>query len=170
MDIVIASTGAPDIVIRPSMVEEAMKDRQKRPFVFMDIAIPRDVDAEVKSIPGVYLHDLDTLSDTLESNIAQREAEVPKVQAILAEERAAFEEYLMSLNVVPIIINMRNQADHIRQVELRKAIRRMPLRLNAVIDELTQSIVSKNLPQPTARLRAEAKDHTQSTPGCPGSV
>jgi glutamyl-tRNA reductase len=125
-DIVIASTGAPHIVIHPSMVEGAMKDRCKRPLVFMDIAVPRDVDDEVKNISGVYLYDLDTLSNYLESNLARREAEVPKVRAILAEERAAFDEYLASLNVLPIIVNMRNQADSIRKDELRKAIRRMP--------------------------------------------
>ena len=162
MDIVIASTGAPHILIRPSMVEEAMRYRHQRPLVFMDIAVPRDVDAEVKNISGVYLHDLDTLSNHLESNIAQREAEVPKVQAILAEERAAFEEYLGSLNVVPIIVDMRHQADSIRQEELRKAIRRMPdltPEMEHQLDILTKSIVSKILHSPTARLKAEANGH-----------
>jgi glutamyl-tRNA reductase len=128
----------------------------------MDIAVPRDVDAEVKNISGVYLHDLDTLSNHLESNIAQREAEVPRVQAILAEERAAFEEYLASLNVVPIIVDMRNQADSIRQVELQKAIRRMPdltPEMERQIDALTKSIINKILHSPTARLRAEANGH-----------
>jgi glutamyl-tRNA reductase len=159
---VIASTGAPHIVIHPSMVEEAMKDRHERPFVFMDIAVPRDVDDEVKNISGVYLYDLDTLSNYLESNLARREAEVPKVRAILAEERAAFEEYLASLNVLPIIVNMRNQADSIRKDELRKAIRRMPdltPEMERQIEALTKSIVSKILHSPTARLREEANGH-----------
>jgi glutamyl-tRNA reductase len=162
MDIVITSTGAPHIVIRPSMVEEAMKYRFKRPLVIMDIAVPRDVDPDVKNISGVYLHDLDTLSNHLESNIAQREAEVPRVQAILAEERAALEKYLVSLNVIPIIVDMRNQADSIRQDELRKAIRRMPdltPDMERQIEDLTKSIVSKILHSPTARLKAEANGH-----------
>lgn len=162
MDIVITSTGAPHIVIRSSMVEEAMKHRPARPLVLMDIAVPRDVDAEVKNISGVYLYDLDTLSKYLESNLAQREAEVPKVRAILVDERAAFEEYLASLDVVPIIVNMRNQADNIRQDELRKAIRRMPdltPEMEQQIDILTKSIVSKILHKPTTRLRQEANSH-----------
>jgi glutamyl-tRNA reductase len=159
MDIVISSTGAPHIVIRPSMVEEAMKRRLQRPLVIMDIAVPRDVDAEVKNIAGVYLHDIDTLSNHLESNLAQREAEVPKVQAIIAEERAAFEEYLATLDVIPIIVDMRNQADSIRQDEVRKAIRRMQdltPEMEGQIDSLTKSIVNKILHSPTVRLRKEA--------------
>lgn len=165
MDIVISSTGAPHIVIRPSMVEQAMKYRHKRPLVFMDIAVPRDVDAEVKNMSGVYLYDLDTLSNYLEANMAQREGEVPKVKAILAEERAAFEEYLGSLDVVPIIVSMRNQADSIRQKELRKAIRSMPdltPEMESQIDILTKSIVNKILHSPTARLRAEASGHNSA--------
>jgi glutamyl-tRNA reductase len=162
MDIVIASTGAPHIVIRPSMVEEAIKYRHKRPLVFMDIAVPRDVDPEVKKISGAYLFDLDGLSDHLESNMAQREAEVPKVRAIVAEERAVFEEFLASLDIVPIIVDIRNLADSIRQDELRKAIRRMPdltPEMERKIEALTRSIVSKILHSPTTKLRSEANGH-----------
>ncbi len=159
MDIVIASTGAPHLIVHFATIEEAMKDRRQRPLVIMDIAVPRDVDARVNNIPGVHLYDLDTLSNHLESNLAHREAEVPKVQAILAEERAALEDYLASLQVVPLIVGLRNQADHIRLGELRKATRRMPdltPEMERQIDELTKSIVSKILHNPTKRLRAEA--------------
>jgi glutamyl-tRNA reductase len=159
MDIVISSTGAPHTLIRPPMVAEVLKQRPQRPLVFMDIAVPRDVDTEVNNIPGVYLYDIDTLSNHLESNLAQREAEVPKVQAIVAEERKSFEEYLATLDVIPIIVNLRNQADSIRQEEIRKAIRRIPdltPEMEHQIDALTKSIVNKILHSPTVRLRKEA--------------
>jgi glutamyl-tRNA reductase len=159
MDIVISSTGAPHTLIRPPMVAEVLKQRPQRPLVFMDIAVPRDVDTEVNNIPGVYLYDIDTLSNHPESNLAQREAEVPKVQAIVAEERKSFEEYLATLDVIPIIVNMRNQADSIRQEEIRKAIRRIPdltPEMEDQIDALTKSIVNKILHSPTVRLRKEA--------------
>ena len=138
------------------MVAEAMRRRPQRPLVFMDIAVPRDVDEEAKNIPGVHLHNIDTLSNHLESNLAQREAEVPKVQAILAEEQAAFEAYLATLDVIPIIVDMRTQADSIRQKEMQKAIRRMPdltPEMELQIDALTKSIVNKILHSPTVRLR-----------------
>lgn len=159
MDIVISSTGAPHIVIRPSMVEEAMKIRPQRPLVLMDIAVPRDVDTEVGNIYGVYLFDIDALSNHLESNLALKEAQVPKVKAIIAEERSDFEEYLATLDVVPIIVSLRDQADKIRQKEIRKAKRHMPdltPEMEDQIDVLTQSIVNKILHNPTIRLKKEA--------------
>ncbi|MFU8773183.1 MAG: glutamyl-tRNA reductase, partial [Anaerolineales bacterium] len=100
MDIVIASTGAPHIVIQAAMVEQAMKHRPNRPMVFMDIAVPRDVDAEVGNIPSVRLYDMDALSDSLETSLIKRQAQVPMVKSILAEEESAFKEYLATLDVV----------------------------------------------------------------------
>ena len=159
MDIVISSTGAPHIVLQSSMVEQAMRHRSERRLVIMDIAVPRDVDAQVKTIPGVYLYDLDMLTSYLEFNIALREAEVPKVRKIIFEEQTAFEEYLVSLNVVPLICDIHRQADIIRQDELRKTIRRMPgltPEIEQHLEALTKSIVTKILHSPTTRLRAEA--------------
>jgi len=158
-DIVITSTGAPHTVIQASMVARAMENRPDRPLICMDIAVPRDVDMEVGQIPGVRLYDMDTLSEQLESALAQRAAEVPQVEEILAEELAGFMEYLATLDVVPIIVKMRRQADAIRQAELEKAIRRipdLPPDTQQHIDALTRSIVNKILHSPTARLREEA--------------
>jgi glutamyl-tRNA reductase len=162
MDIVITSTGAPHSIVHYTMVENAIKSRPSRPLVFMDIAVPRNVDNEVRRLPGVYVYDLDLLATHLKENVAQREAEAPKVKAILAEEQTVFGEFLASLNVVPIIINMRNHANRIRQHELRKAFRRMPEispEMEQQIDTLTKSIVSKILHSPTTRLKAEANGH-----------
>jgi glutamyl-tRNA reductase len=162
VDIVIASTGAPHIVLLSSMVEEAMKRRPNRPLVLMDIAVPRDIDAEVRNIPGVYLYDIDTLSNHLDSDLAKREAEVPKVKTIIAEERASFEEFLATLDMIPVIVDIRNQADSIRQKEMRKAIRRMPdltPEIEQQIDVLTRSIVNKILHSPTVQLKKEANSH-----------
>lgn len=158
-DIVITSTSAPHLVIQPSMVETAMISRPHRPMVFMDIAVPRDVAPEVGSISGVRLYDMDALSDNLETSLACRQAQVPKVQEILADEQTAFQEYLATLDVVPVIRQIREQADQIRKDELEKAIRRMPgitPDMERNIDTLTASIVKKILHSPTIRLREEA--------------
>jgi len=158
-DIVFTSTGAPHTVIQATMVEKAMKGRPNRPLVFMDIAVPRDVDADVNKIPGVRLYDMDTLSEQLETCLAQREAEVPQVTDILSEEYIDFMDYLATLDVVPLIVEMRRQANTIRQSELEKMIRRipdLPPKAEQHIEALTKSIVNKILHSPTARLREEA--------------
>jgi glutamyl-tRNA reductase len=160
VDVVITSTGAPHIVIWRSMVEEAIKRRPHRPMVFMDIAVPRDVDEEVKKIPGVRLYDIDSLSDLLQTSLAQRQAQIPKVEEILSEELASFNAYLSSLDVVPIIVEIRKQADSIRRTEIKKAMQRMPdltPEMEKQIEALTTAIVNKILHRPTIRLRGESR-------------
>jgi glutamyl-tRNA reductase len=156
MDVVITSTGAPHTIVHPPMVEQVMQERISRPLVFMDIAVPRDVDAEVGSLKGVKRYDMDMLSHHLEKSIASRMSEIPKVERILSEEMDEFLNYLRTLNVVPLIIQMRKQANAIREAELEKAIRRMPElspEAQGQLDLLTKSIVKKILHSPTIRLR-----------------
>lgn len=158
-DIVITSTGAPHTIIHRSMIEKAMEARSDRPLILMDIAVPRDVDPDVENLPNVYLYDMDSLAEKLEYSISQREAEIPHVKEILAEELSCFMDYMATLDVIPIIIGMRAQADAIRLAELEKTFRRIPdlhPETQARIDALTKSIVNKILHSPTTRLRQEA--------------
>ena len=158
-DIVISSTGAPHTIIQKDMIATAMCERLERPLMLIDIAVPRDIDFEVGTIPNVYLHDIDNLNAHLEHSLAERESEVPQVQAILEEEEIKFMEFLSSLDMLPLISDMRQQAETIRQAELNKTLRRLP-DLNeaerARIEALTQALVKKLLDTPTNRLRAQA--------------
>ena len=158
-DILITSTGAPHTLIYADAVRAAMQARQARPLVIIDIAVPRDVDVEVKEILGVSLFDIDMLHRQLESSLARREQEVPFVEKILDEERMDFMSYLHTLDVVPLIAEMRQQAEAIRQAELEKTLRRLPDLTPAErqrLEALTQALVKKILHQPITRLRAEA--------------
>lgn len=158
-DILISSTGAPHTLISREMVNEAMSARADRPLVLIDIAVPRDIDPDAASIHGVRLYDMDSLNSQLEHSLAERMAEVPQVKTILEEEFLEFEDYLKSLEMLPIIADIHQQAESIRQVELEKTLRRLPNLTDAErnrIEILTQSLVSKLLDSPTRRLREEA--------------
>ena len=158
-DILITSTGAPHTIIHKETITPALDDRPERPLVIMDIAVPRDVDVAVADIPGVTLYDMDSLSTGLEESLSKRRAEVPQVENILDEGVTDFMNYLTTLDVVPIIVEMRRQANTIRENELAKTILRMPdLPPDAQqhIDALTKSIVQKILHSPTIRLREVA--------------
>lgn len=158
-DILIASTGAPHTLIHPDMVAAAMKQRPHRSLVLIDIAVPRDIDPEVADLPRVRLFDIDSLNERLEVSLAGRSADVPAVQAIIEQEHAAFMEFLTSLNVLPLIANLHQQAETIRQNELQKTLRRMPDLTDSErlhVEALTEALVKKILESPTRRLRAEA--------------
>lgn len=158
-DILISSTGAPHIIIHPQMVATAMAQRPERPLMLIDIAVPRDIDDEAANIPNVRLHDIDNLNAHLEQSLASRAAQVPHVQAILVEEVDKFLDYFHSLDMLPLITDMRERAEMIRRDELARTLRRMPDLTDLErerIEALTQSLVKKLLDQPTRRLRAEA--------------
>ena len=161
-DILISSTGAPHLVLSADMVREAMRWRVERSLVLIDIAVPRDIDPDAGNIPHVRLFDIDGLNAQLEDSLTRRLDEVPHVRRILAEELMAFESYLKSLEMLPIIADIHQQAEAIRMAELEKTLRRMP-HLTAAererIEALTQALVRKLLDHPTRRLREEAASH-----------
>ncbi|MBU4225451.1 MAG: glutamyl-tRNA reductase [Chloroflexi bacterium] len=155
-DILIASTGAPHTLVSAEMVRAA---RRERPLVLIDIAVPRDIDAACGELPGVRLYDMDSLNATLETSLAERAAELPHVAAILAEEAAKFLGFLGSLDMLPLITDLRQQAEAIRRTELEKTLRRLPDLSETErerIEALTMALVKKLLDAPTNRLRAEA--------------
>ena len=158
-DILIASTGAPHIIVHAPMVANAMRKRPNRPLVMIDIAVPRDIDAAVGEIAGVSLYDMDGLNAHLEDSLAQRAAEVPRVEQILAEEKAAFADFLASLDMLPLIANLRRQADDIKEAELEKTMRRLAHleeKDRKRVEALAHALVKKLVDAPIRRLRLEA--------------
>ncbi len=158
-DIVIASTGAPHLVIYAPMVAAAMRARPTRPLTLIDIALPRDIDPDCALSPQVKLYDLDTLNTTLEQSLAERAAEVPQARAILSEELVKFMDFLGTLDMLPLISDMRRQAESIRLAELEKTLRHLPDLTESErqhIEAMTQAMIKKLLANPTNHLRAEA--------------
>ncbi len=158
-DILVTSTGAPHTILQAGMVAFAMDRRPHRPLVLIDIAVPHDIDPAAAVIPGVSLYDIDHLNARLESSLEIRSREAPLVEAILDQEERAFLDFLGSLDMLPIIANMRMQAESIRQAELEKTLRHLPSLTEAErerIEALTRALVKKLLHGPTHRLHAEA--------------
>jgi len=154
-DILIASTGAPHTLVSAEMIRAAGRER---PLALIDIAVPRDIDPDCAALPGVTLFDMDSLNAALETSLAQRAAQVPHVQAILEEEAARLLEFLRSMKMLPLITELRQRAESIRQAELQRTLSRLDLTEaeRARIDAMTLAMVKKILQEPTARLRAEA--------------
>jgi glutamyl-tRNA reductase len=88
-DIVVCSTAASHTVISAEVAAVAMEFRPAQPLFFIDLALPRDVDAAVTALDNVYLYNLDDLAQIAEENRRAREAEVVRARAILAEKSAA---------------------------------------------------------------------------------
>lgn len=159
-DIVISSTSAPHFIVTQPLAQAAIERRPQRPMVFVDIAVPRDVAPEVAEISNVHCYNIDDLKSQFTSGLSEREQELPRVEAIVAEEVQAFVRQQQADEVKPLLVDLRTKADAIRQAEVTKALSNLE-HLNAEdrqrIEALTVSLVNKLLHTPTQRLRAEAR-------------
>ncbi len=162
-DVVISSTKAPHALITPERMHPILEKRDDgRSLLLIDIALPRDVDPEVGTLPNVHLYNLDDLQAQVERGISLRLQEAEHVQAIIAEEVQAFERWLSSLSVTGTISDMRHSIEVIRQQELARAMRQLSSTLSereaATVQELTTRLVNKILHTPTLQLKEAAAD------------
>jgi glutamyl-tRNA reductase len=154
-DIVVTSTGAPDFVIGPSTVHEAMSYRRGRDMLIVDLAVPRDVDPAAGDIEGVTLRTMDDLEAVAEANRRERETEAVKVEAIVDEEVERFSEWWKSRGIIPTIASIRHDAEAVRAAELAKTIAKMTsLQAGDAerLEAMTKSLVKKLLHDPTRAL------------------
>ncbi len=158
-DIVVTSAGAMRPVIRPRLVRAVLGRRPGRPLVFIDIAVPRNVDPAVRGLPGAVVYDIDDLESLCAANRRGREQEVGRVEAIVAEEVASFTEWWRGRQILPTILALRRRAEAIRDAEVRRALRRLGGLSEAeqgVIRAMADAIVNKLLHEPLARMKASA--------------
>ena len=155
-DVVISATRCPYVIVDASVVRKVVARRRGRSLVFVDLAVPRDVDPAVRELPGVHLFDADDLGGNLDEGLAARRNEIPSVERIVAEELASFETELRELEVEPLIERMRRRAEAIRRQELDSALELMgdvdPATREG-LQTLSHSIVNKLLREPTVRLK-----------------
>lgn len=150
-DIVISCSGSPHFVIHYDQVKEATLNRSARPLVIVDIAVPRDVEPEVKQIEGVFLYDIDDLNNTLGMNREDREGEVDKAMAIINSDLEHLLEWWQSLEAKPTVSALMQMAESIRQQQLNLTLKKLPPLSQEEHDSLeamTKSIINKILHNP----------------------
>ena len=163
VDIVISSTAASDFVIGADLVRQAMGRRRGRPLFLIDIAVPRDIDPEVRQIDNAFLFDIDNLSQVVESNRQEREGEILKVQQIIDEELAEFLRWFNSLGTGSLIKALRQHGEALRQLELERwqgKLAHLSEEDRKVVESLLRGYANKllHLPQVQIREFANADD------------
>jgi glutamyl-tRNA reductase len=122
-DIIISSTACPHTILSREEAEMLIDERKIRgrkdqPLVIVDIAMPRDIDAAVREVKGVFLYNLDDLENVVDHNAGEREAAAADAQNILQAEAQGFRRKLMAERVVPTIVALRQRLDEICRQEL----------------------------------------------------
>mgnify|MGYP003384246765 FL=1 len=154
-DIVIASTASPLPILGKGAVERAMKKRKHAPMFMVDIAVPRDIEAEVAEINDIYLYTVDDLKDIIEENVRQREDAAKDAIEIIEVGSADFMRQLRTLDAVTTLKAFRNHAEEIRDTELEKALKRLQKgdSPEKVINTLANLLTNKLIHQPTVQMR-----------------
>jgi len=158
-DIVISSTGAPNIILHKQEMKPIMKARRNEPIFFIDIAVPRDLDPELNDLDNVYLYDIDDLQNVVEINKSERDKEAVKARRIVDEEALSFQSWLEGLAVVPTITALRKKADAICQTELERTLcrlRHLTPEEQKIIEKMALSISTKLLHDPVTYLKDES--------------
>jgi glutamyl-tRNA reductase len=160
VDLLVASTAAVVPTVTLVAVYRGLARRASdRPLVVLDLGVPRDVETEVRQLPGVVLADLDALRALLETQDQGQGREVERVRALIAEETAAFMNGQREARLAPSIRALRARAEQVRQRELGKAASRLagldPQQRQAV-EAVTRGLVNKLLHDPIVRGKALA--------------
>lgn len=162
--LVVGSTASKLPIVRAADVSTAASRRlTSTPLVVLDIALPRDVDPDVRTLPGVTLIDLDDLERMCPVDVGTRHAELAHAETLAAAEADRIGQWLRGRAVSPAIAELRTYAEGVRTSELRRSAARLrdltPEQV-AAVDALTASIVNKLMHGPTVALR-----HAATQPG-----
>ena len=160
VDIVVSSTASQLPIIGKGQVETALRKRRHKPMLFVDIAVPRDVEPEVAELQDVYLYTVDDLREIVDQNMAQRETEADKAKLILDEE---VQSYVLSLRAdasKELITRFRERAQQTAQDELERARRELESGKAAeeVLETLARGLTNKLIHWPSQGLRSIAQD------------
>ena len=155
-DLVIGTASGDEFLLTPALVEEAMRERRRRPMLFVDLAVPRGFDPGVNAVDDVYLFDIDDLEGVITDNKGARAREAVRAETIIDAEVDAFWRWFTSLDVVPTIVALRDKVEAIRQREVARGLAAFgdaDARLPEVLERVTSAIVNKILHGPLTALR-----------------
>jgi glutamyl-tRNA reductase len=159
-DVVITSTASPTPILTKAMVEKAVKARKHRPIFMVDIAVPRDIEAEVAELEDVYLYSVDDLNQVIQENMRSREQAALKAEEIIDTEVSHFMGWMNSLDAVSTICALRDHSQETRNSLVNKAKRMLDSGKPAyeVIDYLAHTLTNSLMHTPCAQLRQAGYD------------
>jgi glutamyl-tRNA reductase len=153
-DVVISCTASTLPLIGLGAVQRALRARKNRPMFMVDLAVPRDIESEVKGLSGVFLYTVDDLTQIINSGQSHRQKAVAEAEIIIDEGVHKFMAWLDRRNHVPLIQELNLQADAWRQTELARARKRIEngQSVDSVLESLSLALTKKMLSAPLREL------------------
>ena len=146
VDLLISSTGSPDMVLTYKTVGDILR-HSGRPLFIVDIAVPRDVDPALGELTNVFLHNIDDLNLLVARNIERRRREIPRAEAIVDVEVRQFGRWLDSLQLLPTVRLLQKYFETLQKGVIQRYGHQFKAD-NGQLDRLTQSLCKKLLHKP----------------------
>jgi glutamyl-tRNA reductase len=156
-DIVLSSTSSPHPIVGRDELELVMSQREGRPLLLIDIAVPRDIDSSCGELEGVTLYDIDDLQAVVARNLNTRAEEAPRALEIVEEEIHRFARWLGQLDALPTVAALREHGEQIVAQVLQENSGRWQSaspRDVARVQEIARAVMNRLLHEPTIRLRS----------------
>lgn len=163
-DIVVTSTASQLPIIGLGMVERAVKSRKRMPMFIVDLAVPRDVEAEVAELDDVFLYTVDDLAQVVQEGLGNRQEAAAEAESIINLRVDNFMHWLRTREAVPTIRALRDQAERLRRNELEKARKALSRGEDPtlVLEALSSALTNKLLHAPSHALNTtQGSDHAQ---------
>jgi len=153
-DIIVTSTASPLPILGLGLAERALKARRHRPMFMVDLAVPRDIEAEVGDLSDVYLYTVDDLGEVIRAGHDARRAKVEEAEAIIATRVSEFLHWMDSRRAVPTVRALRDHGERLRRHELEKALKHLAHGEDPaqVLEALSKALTNKFLHDPTHAL------------------
>jgi len=159
VDVVVSTTNSPHHIIERDGLEQVMAEREARPLVLIDIAVPRDIEPGCRELAAVSVYDIDDIQQIVERNAGVREAEATRAEQIIEDELDRFQKWVASLEVVPTIAAMRERGDEVVRRVLAENENRWENLTDADrarMELMANAIASRILHEPTRRIKRAA--------------
>ena len=159
-DIVISATGSPTTLLNRAMVEKALKSRKHRPVFMVDIAVPRDIDADVAELEDIYLYTVDDLQDVIQENLKSRQQAALQAEEIIDVQVERFMSWLRAQDAVATIRDYRKHAEQQRDEVFHKAQHMLEGGKDPqqVLEFLANTLTNKLTHSPSVRIREAAEN------------
>ncbi len=155
-DLVVGAAGDGQRLLTREAVQHALRARKQAPMFLVDLAVPRAFAPEINELDNVYLYDIDDLERVAHGNRNERHREALKAELIVTDAVDRFWRWLEALDVVPVIVSLRDKVEAIRAGETARAsavLAGLTREQREAIDYLTHAIVNKILHGPVSRLK-----------------